>query len=146
MVQFLGSTSPPGSPNQPASPLEIGLLPELYPTITTIKFSYAAAVCAPHRASDSEGADPEAGPHCEATIIQAPSSTQNQERQQDPERTSTKKGNTWPFGLKAHVGTDTPEDGHSVADTTHDSTLMEAGLHGEEERIYGDKAYVSAER
>ena len=38
---------------------------------------------------------------------------------------------------------------HSVAVTpaaTHDSTMMAACLHGEEERIYGDKAYVSAER
>ena len=43
----------------------------------------------------------------EAPIIQAPSSTQNQERQRDPERISTKKGHTGPFGLKAHGGTDT---------------------------------------
>ena len=43
----------------------------------------------------------------EATIIHAPSSTQNKERQRDPEMTSTKKGHTGPFGLKAPVCTDT---------------------------------------
>ena len=43
----------------------------------------------------------------DAPIIHAPSSTQNQERQRDPERISTKKGHTGPFGLKAHGGTDT---------------------------------------
>ena len=51
--------------------------------------------------------------------------------------------------MKAHVGTDTQGYVHSVEVTTaatHDSTMMAACLHGEEERIYGDKAYVSAER
>ena len=43
----------------------------------------------------------------DATIIHAPSSTKNKERKRDPEMTSTKKGNTWHFGMKAHVGTDT---------------------------------------
>ena len=37
----------------------------------------------------------------DATIIHAPSSTKNQERARDKEMSSTKKGNTWHFGMKA---------------------------------------------
>ena len=42
----------------------------------------------------------------DATIVQAPSSTKNRDRRRDPEMGSTKKGTTWHFGLKAHVGSD----------------------------------------
>ena len=42
----------------------------------------------------------------DATIIHAPSSTKNKDRKRDPEMASTKKGNTWHFGMKAHVGAD----------------------------------------
>ena len=51
--------------------------------------------------------------------------------------------------MKAHVGTDTQGHVHSVEvpmAATHDSVMMEACLHGEEEEIYGDTGYVSAER
>ena len=43
----------------------------------------------------------------DATIINAPSSTKNQEKTRDKEMKQTKKGNQWYFGMKAHVGTDT---------------------------------------
>ena len=39
-------------------------------------------------------------------IIDAPSSTKNKARARDPEMWSTKKGNDWYFGMKAHVGVD----------------------------------------
>ena len=42
----------------------------------------------------------------DATIIHAPSSTKNTEQSRDPEMASTKKGNNYHFGLKAHVGVD----------------------------------------
>jgi IS5 family transposase len=42
----------------------------------------------------------------DATIIEAPSSTRNAEKQRDPEMHHTKKGNEWHFGIKAHVGVD----------------------------------------
>jgi IS5 family transposase len=42
----------------------------------------------------------------DATIIDAPSSTKNQAKARDPEMSSTKKGNDWYFGMKAHVGVD----------------------------------------
>ena len=85
----------------------------------------------------------------DATIIAAPSSTKNKECKRDPEMASTKKGNTWHFGMKAHVGTDTQGLVHSVetsAANVHDSEMMAACLHGEEEVIYGDKGYVSEAR
>ena len=42
----------------------------------------------------------------DATIIDAPSSTKNKARARDPDMSSTKKGNDWYFGMKAHVGVD----------------------------------------
>ncbi len=39
----------------------------------------------------------------DATIIHAPSSTKNQDKKRNLEMSSTKKGNRWSFGLKAHI-------------------------------------------
>jgi IS5 family transposase len=85
----------------------------------------------------------------DATIINAPSSTKNQDRRRDPEMKQTKKGNQWYFGMKAHVGTDTQGYVHSVAVTdaaVHDSKMMDNLVHGEEQVVYGDKAYASGDR
>lgn len=40
------------------------------------------------------------------TIIEAPSSTKNKEKQRDPDAHSVKKGADWHFGYKAHIGVD----------------------------------------
>ena len=76
----------------------------------------------------------------DATIINAPSSTKNQNRTRDKEMRQTKKGNQWYFGMKAHVGTDTVRGlAHSVVVTdaaVHDSRVMDELLHGEEEAVY----------
>ena len=86
----------------------------------------------------------------DATIIDAPSSTKNQDRTRDPEMKQTKKGNQWYFGMKAHVGTDTDRGlVHSIAVThagVHDSQMTEELLHGEENALYGDKAYADNRR
>ena len=86
----------------------------------------------------------------DATLIDAPSSTKNKEKKRDPEMTQTKKGNQWYFGMKAHTGTDTKNRVvHTIVATTasvHDSQVMEDLLHGEEERVYGDKAYADQAR
>ncbi len=83
----------------------------------------------------------------DATIINAPSSTKNQDKARDKEMKQTRKGNQWYFGMKAHVGTDTGRGlVHSVAVTdasVHDSQVMDELVHGEEEAVYGDKAYAS---
>jgi len=86
----------------------------------------------------------------DATIIDAPSSTKNKAGKRDPEMSSTKKGNDWYFGMKAHVGVDA-DSGivHSLETTTakvHDSRVWDDLLHGEETSVWADKAYVSAER
>jgi len=86
----------------------------------------------------------------DATIIDAPSSTKNKAGRRDPEMTSTKKGNDWYFGMKAHVGVDA-DSGivHSLETSTakvHDSRVWDELLHGRETSIWADKAYVSAER
>jgi IS5 family transposase len=85
----------------------------------------------------------------DATIIDAPSSTKNRDRKRDPEMKQTKKGNQWRFGMKAHVGTDTDGKVHSVVVTdagVHDSQIMDDLLHGDEEAVYGDKAYADAKK
>ena len=90
-----------------------------------------------------------AGTIVDASIINAPSSTKNRDRQRDPEMKQTKKGNAWYFGMKTHIGSDTQGRVHSVAVTdaaVHDSVVMDECLHGEEAVIYGDKAYASEGR
>ena len=86
----------------------------------------------------------------DATIISAPSSTKNQGKTRDKEMKQTKKGNQWYFGMKAHVGTDTRKGlAHSVVVTdaaVHDSQVMDELLHGEEQAIYGDRAYTSEKK
>ena len=82
----------------------------------------------------------------DATLIDAPASTKNKERKRDPEMTQTKKGNQWYFGMKAHTGTDSRNRVvHTVVATNasvHDSQVMEDLLHGDEEAVWGDKAYA----
>lgn len=86
----------------------------------------------------------------DATIIHAPSSTKNQEKKRDPEMTSTKKGNQYYFGMKAHIGVDgNTWVVHTVKYGTaseHDSQKIEELLHGNEEYVSWDKAYWSKER
>jgi len=86
----------------------------------------------------------------DATIIDAPSSTKNKAGARDPEMSSTKKGNDWYFGMKAHVGVDAGSGVvHSLETSTarvHDSQVWGDLLHGEETSVWADKGYVSAER
>ena len=86
----------------------------------------------------------------DATIIDAPSSTKNKAGKCDPDMSSTKKGNDWYFGMKAHIGVDA-DSGivHSLETTTakvHDSRVWDDLLHGHETSVWADKAYVSTER
>ena len=81
----------------------------------------------------------------DATIISAPSSTKNAEKQRDPEMHQTKKGNQWHFGMKAHIGVDSrTRTIHTIVATAanvHDSKILGDLLHGKERRVYGDSAY-----
>lgn len=42
----------------------------------------------------------------DSTIISAPTSTKNRERKRHSDAHQTRKGNTWYFGYKAHIGVD----------------------------------------
>ena len=46
------------------------------------------------------------GSAVDATLIAAPSSTKNKDGRRDPGMYSSKKGNQWYFGMKAHIGVD----------------------------------------
>ena len=86
----------------------------------------------------------------DSTIIAAPSSTKNAEKKRDPDAASTKKGTTWYFGYKAHIGVD-KDSGlvHHVKTTAaneHDVNMVPELMTKEEEVIYGDSGYVGAEK
>lgn len=83
----------------------------------------------------------------DATIISAPSSTKNAQRERDPEMHQTRKGQQWYFGMKLHIGVDS-ESGlaHSAVVTAanvHDKHPLPQLMHGAEEQLYGDSAYAS---
>lgn len=85
-----------------------------------------------------------AGTIVDATIITAPTSTKNATATRDPEMRQTRKGNTWYFGMKVHVGTDRRGIVHALTTTdaaTADVTQLPQLLHGEERALYGDQAY-----
>jgi IS5 family transposase len=83
----------------------------------------------------------------DATIIGAPSSTKNADKQRDPQMHQTKKGQQWFFGMKLHIGVDSQTGlAHSAVVTAanvHDKHPLPDLLHGQERRIYGDCAYAS---
>ena len=87
------------------------------------------------------------GTTVDATIIGAPSSTKNADKQRDPEMHQTRKGQQWYFGMKMHIGVDSRSGlAHSAVVTAanvHDKHPLPDLLHGNERRVYGDSAYAS---
>ncbi|MCO1384086.1 IS5 family transposase [Burkholderia multivorans] len=85
----------------------------------------------------------------DATIIEAPPSTKNAEKQRDPEMHQTRKGNEWHFGMKAHVGVDA-DSGlvHVVGTAANESDVSQAHalLHGHEAHAFGDAGYTGVEK
>ena len=81
----------------------------------------------------------------DATIIAAAPSTKNKAKERDPEMHQTKKGNTWHFGMKAHIGVDLGTGlVHTVVGTAanvSDVSQAHALLHGEEKLALGDAGY-----
>lgn len=85
----------------------------------------------------------------DSTLIAAPSSTKNADRQRDPEAHSVKKGNQWYFGYKAHIGVD-KDTGlvHHVKATAanvHDTEAVDDLIDGDEDELYGDSGYLNVE-
>jgi len=90
------------------------------------------------------------GSAVDATLIAAPSSTKNKEGKRDPEMHSSKKGNQWYFGMKAHIGVDA-DSGlvHTVRGTAgHVADVTESGsvLHREEAVVFADAGYQGADK
>jgi IS5 family transposase len=90
------------------------------------------------------------GSAVDATLIAAPSSTKNKGGKRDPEMHSSKKGNQWHFGMKAHIAVDADSGlvhtvrgtaGH-VADVAEGNTL----LHGEETVVFADAGYQGVDK
>ena len=91
-----------------------------------------------------------AGTAVDVTLIPAPSSTNNKDKARDPEMHSSKKGNQWYFGMKAHIGVDA-DSGlvHTVRGTSgHVSDIAEGNtlLHGQETVAFGDAGYQGIEK
>lgn len=86
----------------------------------------------------------------DATLIAAPPSTKNAQRERDPDMHQTKKGNQWYFGMKAHIGADRDSKlvhtvvvtAANVADVTKTAEL----LHGQETQVHADAGYTGAEK
>jgi len=99
------------------------------------------------RVLSSSGMSLKTGTIVDATIIAAPSSTKNSEKQRDPEMRQTRKGKQWYFGMKLHIGVDSQSGlTHSAVVTSanvHDKHPLPKLLHGREKRVYGDSAYAS---
>ncbi len=76
----------------------------------------------------------------DGTIINAPSSTKNAAQSRDPEY----------FGMKAPFGVDSKTKLiHAVVATAadvHDATVLPDLLHGDETRVWGDRADQGRER
>ena len=86
----------------------------------------------------------------DATIISAPSSTKNREKQRDPEMHSVKKNAKWYFGMRAHVGVD-PVHGfvHTVVSTAANEAECKVAprlLRPEDAVVYGDAGYLKMDR
>src|SRR5712672_3071184 len=86
----------------------------------------------------------------DATLIAASPSTKNKQQKRDPEMSSSKKGNQWYFGMKAHIGVDA-QSGlvHTAGVTTgkvHDAKVMANLIREDDTAVYGDKGYASDEK
>lgn len=82
----------------------------------------------------------------DATIIQAPSSTKNAHNERDPEMKSTKKGNQYYFGMKAHIGVDAGSGYVHTLEVTsanvHDVTVASQLVREDDHTVYGDSGYL----
>jgi IS5 family transposase len=86
----------------------------------------------------------------DATLIQAPSSTRNAEKQRDPEMCQTKKGNQYYFGMKCHIGVDAGSGYVHSLETTpaniHDITVASELIREDDAVVYGDSGYIGIEK
>ena len=83
----------------------------------------------------------------DATLIAASPSTKNKARKRDPDMRSSKKGNQWYFGMKAHIGVDAVSGlVHTAGVTTgsvHDAKVMDNLIREDDRAVYGDRGYAN---
>src|SRR6267154_6498726 len=99
---------------------------------------------------EARGALLRGGTIVDATLIAASPSTKNEAGRRDPEMRSSKKGNQWYFGMKAHIGVDARSGlVHTAGVTTgkvHDAKVMANLIREDDTAVYGDKGYASDEK
>src|SRR6187401_1382920 len=96
---------------------------------------------------EARGALLRGGTIVDATLIAASSSTKNEAGKRDPQMHSSKKGNQWYFGMKAHIGVDAKSGlVHTAGVTTgkvHDAKVMANLVREDDRAVYGDKGYAN---
>ena len=97
-----------------------------------------------------EGKQVRGGTIVDATIIEAPTSTKNEEKKRDAEMHSVKKNNQWYFGMRLHIGVD-PVHGfvHSAVCTAGNASECKVApklLRKDDTVVYGDAGYLKMER
>ncbi len=97
-----------------------------------------------------EGKQVRGGTIVDATIIDAPTSTKNEEKKRDAEMHSVKKNNQWYFGMRLHIGVD-PVHGfaHSAVCTAGNVSECKVAprlLREDDTVVYGDAGYLKMER
>ena len=97
-----------------------------------------------------EGKRVSGGTIVDATIVSAPNSTKNREKQWDPEMRSVKKNARWYFGMRAYVGVDPV---HGFVHTVVSNAANEAECKGtprllrpEDAVVYGEAGYLKMDR
>ncbi len=99
---------------------------------------------------DNHGKLMHGGTILDATLIDAPSSTKNAQKQRDPEMHQTRKGNQWYFGEKIHVGSDAGTGYiHAIevtAANAADITAAAGLIREDDEVVYADAAYQGIEK
>src|SRR6201996_5921636 len=94
---------------------------------------------------EARGALLRGGTIVDATLIAASPSTKNAAGPRAPERPSSKKGNQWHFGMKAHIGVDASSGLVHTAGVTsgsvHDATVMDRLVRADEPPGFGGQGY-----
>lgn len=99
---------------------------------------------------EAQGKMMHGGTIVDATILNAPGSTKNESGGRDEAMHSTKKGNQWYFGMKAHIGVDAGTGlVHTVRATSanvHDIAEAHHLIREDDEVAYGDAGYRGIEK
>jgi IS5 family transposase len=86
----------------------------------------------------------------DATLIAASPSTKNKAGKRDKQKSQSKKGNQWYFGIMAHIGVDARSGlVHTAGVTTgkvHDAKVMDNLIRENDRAVFADKGYVNEKK